>query len=223
MVIQDYQRGVRWSVIALSTPNHPLRLAGVLAASVAFFAIVGAAIFAAVWIVDDQRSTNTNQVLGASGKPDVALPPGLIAVQRVNSMAEFEQLSGFKPFIPQYVPATTQHDFTLSLTLPDDEGRRTGRVGYSSKPGADAEGITGPTVVLVEAPGAPGPDTDPRLRRVTGGNGRALVATIGCQNLAISVQLYFGPDPKPDEPFVTPHMAAVAQEFLDGINEQCAQ
>ena len=58
---------------------------------------------------------------------------------------------------------------------------------------------------------------------MTGGNGRALVATIGCQDLTIHVQLYFGPDPKPDEPFVTPHMAAVAQEFLDGINEQCAQ
>jgi hypothetical protein len=37
------------------------------------------------------------------------------------------------------------------------------------------------------------------------------------------VQLYFGPAPGPDEPIVTPHMTAVAQEFLDGVNEQCAQ
>ena len=156
-------------------------------------------------------------------KPNLALPPGLIAVQRVNSMAEFEQLGGFQALHPPIRAGDDPARLHLSLTLPDDEGRRTGRVGYSSKAGADAEGITGPTVVLVEAPGAPGPDTDPRLRRVTGGNGRALVATIGCQDLTIHVQLYFGPDPKPDEPFVTPHMAAVAQEFLDGINEQCAQ
>lgn len=222
-MIHGYPRGVRWSVIALSTPNHPLRLVGVLVASVAFFAVVGTASFAAAWIADDQRSANTNQVLGVSVKPDVALPAGLIAVQRVNSMAEFEQIGGFKPFIPQYVPAMTQHDFTLSLTTPDDGGRRIGRVGYSSKDGADAEGITGPTVVLVEAPGTPGPNTDPRLQRVTGGNGRALVATIGCQSLTIDVQLYFGPSPGPDEPLVTPHMVAIAQEFLDGLNEQCAQ
>lgn len=221
-MIQDYPRGVRWSVIALSTPNHPLRLVSTLVASIAFFAIVGAAAFAAWWMVDDQLSApRANQVLGASFTPE--LPPGLIAVQRVSSIKEFEQLGGFKPFIPMYVPGSTQTDFTLSLTLPDDQGRRIGRVGYSSKDIADADGITGPTVVLVEAPGTPGPNTDPRLQRVTTGSGRALVATIGCQGLTIDVQLYFGPTPKDGEPFVTPHMVAVGQEFLDGINGQCGR
>ena len=220
-VIHVKPRGVRWSVIALSTPNHPFRLASTLAASIAFFAIIGAAGFAAWWIVDDQRSSpQTNQVLGASFKPD--LPSGIIAVQRVNSTKEFADLGGFKPFIPMYVPGSTQTDFTLSLTLPDDDGHRIGRVGYSAKDVADADGITGPTVVLVEVPGTPGANTDPRLQRVTSGSGRALAATIGCQGLTIDVQLYFGPTPKDGEPFVTPHMVVVGQEFLDGINEQCA-
>lgn len=208
-------------MIALSTPNHPFRLVSTLLASIAFFAIVGTAAFAVWWIIDDQRSSShTNQVLGSSFKPD--LPSGLITVQRVNSIKQFEDLGGFKPFIPMYVPGSTQTDFTLSLTLPDDDGHRIGRVGYSSKDTADAAGITGPTVVLVEAPGTPGSNTDPRLQRVTSGSGRALAATIGCQGLTIDVQLYFGPTPKDGEAFVTPHMLAVGQEFLDGINEQCA-
>jgi hypothetical protein len=210
-------------VIAISTPDHPLRLAGVLAASISFFAVVGAAIFAAAWMLEDQRSPHADEVLGAAVTPKIDLPGGLIAVQRVNSLDEFQQLAGFKPFIPMYVPGSTQNDFTLALTMPDDAGRRIGRVGYSSKGIADADGITGPTVVLAEAPGAPGANADPRLQRMTGGSGRALAATIGCQGLTVDVQLYFGPPPQPDEPFVTPHMVAVAQEFLDGLNEQCAQ
>jgi hypothetical protein len=220
-VIQGSARGVRWGVIGISSPNHPLRLAAVLAASIAFFAIVATAAVAAVWMVEDQRSTRAGQVLGASVAPQ--LPPGLIAVQRVNSLKEFEQLGGFKPFVPMYVPGSTQTDFTLSLTLPDDAGQRIGRVGYSSKDVPDADGVTGPTVVLVETPGAPGANADPSLQRVTSGNGRALVATVACQGLAVDVQLYFDPAPQADEPFVTPHMLAVAQEFLDGVKEQCAQ
>ncbi len=208
-------------MIALSTPNHPFRLASTLVASVAFFAIVATAAFAAWSIIDDQRSpSQANQVLGASFNPD--LPSGIITVQRVNSTKAFAELGGFTPFIPMYVPGSTQTDFTLSLTLPDDDGHRVGRVGYSARDTADADGITGPTVVLVEAPGTPGANTDPRLQRVTSGSGRALAATIGCQGLTIDVQLYFSPTPKDGEPVVTPHMVAVGQEFLDGMNDQCA-
>lgn len=210
------------SVIALSAPNHPLRLAAMLAASVAFFAIVSGAAFTAIWLVEDIRSARTNHVLGVAVPPDVVTPNGLVAVQRVSSIKEFEQLGGFTPFIPMYVPGATQTDFTLSLTLPDANGERIGRVGYSSKGVADADGITGPTVVLVEMPGALDPDADTSLLRSTGGNGRALVATIGCRGLIVDVQLYFSPAPVADEPFVTPHMTAVAQEFLDGVKEQCA-
>ena len=51
------------------------------------------------------------------------------------------------------------------MTLSCANGERGGRVGYSSKDIADAEGITGPTVVLAEAPGTPGDNADPALRR----------------------------------------------------------
>jgi hypothetical protein len=191
-----------------------------LAVSVAFFAIVSAAILTGIWLVEDFRSTHTNQVLGAGVGPNVDAPAGLVAMQRVNSLKEFEQVGGFKPFIPMYVPGSTETDFTLALTLPDANGNRIGRVGYSSKNIADADGIAGPTVVLAEIPGAPGAAADPTLHLLAG-SGRALGATIACQGLAVSVQLYFSPAPAADQPAVTPHMTAVGQEFLDGLNAQC--
>src|SRR4029078_4080400 len=103
----------------------------VLAASIAFFAIVATAGLAVTWIIEDQRSAPTNRVLGASVAPE--LPPNLIAVQRMNSIREFEQAGGFTPFIPMYVPGSTQTDFALSLTLPHEGEQRVGRVSYSTK------------------------------------------------------------------------------------------
>jgi hypothetical protein len=210
-------------VIAVSTPNHPLRLLGILAASAAFFAIVGGAIFAAVLITDDIRSRRTSQVAGAAVQPDVKAPPGMIALRRVNSTKEFEQIAGFAPFVPWYVPSSTRHDFTLSVSFPDDTGRRVGRIGFSPKDEPGADGITGPMVVLIEAPGQPGTGVDGELKRITSGNGRALVATIPCRDLVLDVQLYFQPDPQPGDLVVTPGMQATATEFLDAIKDQCAQ
>jgi hypothetical protein len=210
-------------VIALSTPNHPLRLLGILAAGIAFFAIVGGAIFAAVAIAGDLRSRHTSQVAGAALQRDVQVPAGMIALQRVNSAKEFEAIAGFKPFVPWYVPAGTQHDYTLSVSFPDDLGNRVGRVGFSPKDQPDDDGITGPMVILIEAPGQPGADVDGELKRITSASGRALVATIPCRGLVVDVQLYFQPAPQPGEPYVTPHMQAVATEFLDAIKDQCAQ
>jgi hypothetical protein len=211
-------------VIALSTPNHPLRLAGFLAASAAFFAIVAAAAYSAIYIVQDQRSARVSEVLGADVTPkqsDMHLPPGILAVQRVENEKEFKQLAGFKPFIPKDLPENTEHDLSLAVALPDDNGVRTGRVGFSPKQGADVDGITGPMVVLMEVQGKPGDGVDGELKRVTSGNGRALVTTIGCRGLVIDVQLFFGPDPKQDEPYLTPYMTDTAQNFLDGVKKQC--
>jgi hypothetical protein len=209
-------------VIAVNTPNHPARLAAVLAASIGFFAIVGTAIYAAVWMVQDQRSSPVSQVAGISFTPDVQIP-GTIVLQRISDTDEFEQLSGFKPFIPTDLPEQTQGEPALSLTLPDDNGKRVGRVGFSAKDGATTDGITGPLVVLIEAPGTPGETVDGVLKRVTSGNGRELAATLPCGDLVIDVQLFFGPDPADGEPFVKPYMTETAQSFIDGVKAQCAR
>ena len=58
---------------------------------------------------------------------------------------------------------------------------------------------------------------------MTDGTGRALAATLRCGDLVIDAQLYFGPDPQPSEPFITPYMTDVAQRFLDGVKRQCGR
>lgn len=222
-MIRGDAAAVRSGVIALKQPNHPLRLAALLAASVAFFAIVAAAAYAVAYIVEDQRS---GDVAGVSVEPtqsDLNLPPGLIAVRRVEDAAEFESLAGFAPFIPDRLPATTSPDPVLSVSLPDDNGHRAGRVSYSPNDGAAVDGITGPLIVLVEAKGMPGEGVDSVLKRITEGSGRALAATLPCGDLVIDAQFYYGPDPEPEEPFVTPYMVRVAEDFLAAMRRQCAE
>jgi hypothetical protein len=218
-VIQFAAAGVRFGVIARTTPNHPLRLAGLFAASLAFFAIVAGAAGAMAWVVRDARSSN---VAGASVAPptqaDLNLPPGVIALQRVADADQYKQLTGFKPFIPDRLPAHTKDDLSLAVALPDDNGVRAGRVGFSAADWTGPDGITGPIVVLWETKGAPPEESDFTSAR---GNGRALVATIACKDLTLSLELVFNPAPAPGDQVVTPYMTDTAATFLDGLREQC--
>jgi hypothetical protein len=210
-------------VIAVSKPNHPLRLAGVLAASILFFAIVGAAVLAVLYIVHDERTARVSEVLGVSADPkqsELNLPSGLVAWHKVENADEFKELIGFKPFVPADLPATTQQDATLAVSFPDDAGRRVGRVGFSSRD-MDTGGITGPTVVLNEVLLPPGAAPDGVLKRITTGTGRALAATIACRGLQVDLQFYYSPAPRAGESFVNPWMTGVAQTFLDSVKRQC--
>ncbi len=223
-MIQAAAATVGSGVIALQRPNHPLRLFGILAASLAFFAIVGAAVVAVIYMVQDQRGAYVNDVAGAAVEPtlsDLHLPDGLIAVHVVKDANEFKQLAGWKPFVPKTLPEGTQGDVSLAVSFPDDNGTRTGRVGYSPREDYNVDGITGPMVVILETKGTAGATIDGQLKRLTGGSGRAIAAAVPCGDLVLDVQLYFGPDPQPDEPFITPYMTDVAQKFLDGVNAQC--
>ncbi len=214
-------------MIAVSTPNHPLRLAGLLAASVAFFAIVSAAAYVSIWMIDDQRNGGSvSEVAGVSALPkqsDFNLPSGVLALQHITDEAQFEQTAGYKAFVPSgdALPSMTKSDAVLSLTFPDAAGARVGRVGFSARDG-DVDGIAGPTVVLLEAPLSADAHPDGLLKRITLGSGRALVANISCRGLVVDVQFYFGPEPKEGEPFVTPYMTSVAQKSLDAIVRECA-
>lgn len=221
-MIRSGSFNVRQGVIAVQTPGHPLRLGAILAAALGFFAIVATAAYAALWMFEDQRaSSRVSAVAGVSFTPDVQIP-GAIVLQRVKDADEFEELGGFKPFIPEGLPEQTEEEPALSLTLPDDAGKRVGRVGFSAKADAATDGITGPLVVLIEAPGTAGATVDGELKRVTSGNGRELAATLPCGDLVVDVQLYFGPDPAEGEPFVKPYMTATAQSFIDSVKAQCA-
>jgi len=222
-VIQAGGTAVRYGVIAISKPNHPLRLASVLGASVLFFAIVGTAVLAVLYIVQDERTARVSEVLGVSADPkqsDLHLPEGLVAWHRVDDADQFNELIGFKPFVPTDLPATTQPAAALAVSFPDDAGRRVGRVGFSPRD-VDTDGITGPTVVLNEVPLPPGAAPDGALQRITTGTGRALAATIACGGLQVDVQFYYGPAPKAGESLVNPWMTGVAQTFVDSVKRQC--
>lgn len=213
--------GVRLGVIARTTPNHPLRLAGLFGASLAFFVIVGSAAGAVTWVVQDVRASQRDLLIVVPTQADMKLPAGVIALQRAADADEFRQYAGFKPFIPKQLPEHTRDDVSLSVTLPDDNGVRAGRVGYSATGAEGPDGITGPIVVLWETKGTPDASAVSEFEQIAGAKGRVMVATIACRDLTLKAELYFHPDPAPGEPHVTPYMTDAAHSFLDGLREQC--
>ncbi len=214
--------GVRLGVVARTTPNHPLRLAGVFGASVAFFAIVASAAGATAWVVQDARSSHAaGPTTAVPTQAEMQLPKGVIALQHAADADEFKQLAGFKPFVPKQLPEHTRDDLSLSVALPDDNGVRAGRVGFSANDAEGPDGITGPTVVLWETMGAPDASAGGEFEQIAGAKSRVLVATIACRDLTLKMELYFHPAPAPGEPLVTPYISATAASFLDGVREQC--
>jgi len=206
-------------VSVLSQPNHPMRLVAFFAASLAVTGIIAGAAIALLYVIDDLRGADPP---AAAVQPQhIEAPEGLEVVIPVADATEFKALTGFKPFVPSSLPATTQGEPVMSVSQPDDQGRRVGRVSYGAKP-EPVEGVTGPIVVIVEAKGTPGNGVDGELKRLTAGNGRTLVATLDCGDLVLDIQLYFSPDVARGEPFVTPRMKETAQGFVDGVKADCA-
>lgn len=205
-------------VNVLSQPNHPARLLALFAASLAITGVIAAAAIAMLYVIEDLRGGNDGPA--AAAPQHIEAPDGLVVVIPVADAREFEGLAGFKPFVPSSLPATTQGAPVMSVSQPDEQGRRVGRVSYSAKPDP-VEGITGPLIVIIEAKGAPGDGVDGELKRLTSGNGRTLVATLACGDLVLDIQMYFTPEAAPNEPFVTPYMKTTAQSFVDKVRADC--
>jgi hypothetical protein len=207
-------------VNVLSQPNHPARLLALFAASLAVTGVIAGAAIAMLYVVDDLRGGN-DAPSAASAPQHIEAPEGLVVVIPVADAKEFKALTGFKPFVPSSLPETTRGAPVMSVTQPDEEGRRVGRVSYSAKPDP-VEGVTGPLIVIIEAKGTPGDGVDGELKRLTAGNGRTLVATLSCDDLVLDIQMYFTPDVAPNEPFVTPYMKTTAQSFIDSVKADCS-
>ena len=207
-------------VNVLSQPNHPARLLAMFAASLAVTGIIAAAAIALLYVIDDLSGGNDGPA-AATLPQHIEAPEGLVVVVPVADAKEFKALTGFRPFVPSSLPATTKDGAVMSVTQPDEQGRRVGRVSYGAKPDP-VEGVTGPLIVIIEAKGAPGDGVDGELKRLTAGNGRTLVATLPCGDLVLDIQMYFTPDVAPNEPFVTPYMKTTAQSFVDGVKADCS-
>jgi hypothetical protein len=192
------------------------------AVTAAAASIVAAALVSMLFIIHDQRD-NAADSIAAPVAPggQVEAPGGLVVVRPVESASDFEDLTGFAPFVPDSLPPASDPTPKFAVAQADANGLRAGRVAFSSRPGWSAYGITGPVVVIEEAKGAPGAGVDGKLKTL--GNGtRALAATLPCGDLVLDVQLYFGPDAAPGEELVTPYMRDVATQLVDGIRMQCA-
>jgi hypothetical protein len=208
----------------LAQPNHPARLLALFAASLAVCGLIALAAYAGVWIWRDASGGETSRVAGIGALPqdNVKAPEGLMIVIPVDDPAEFEALTGFPPFVPERVPASTDATPKFAVTQPDEEGKRVGRVAFSANPDVVVDGVSGPVVVIAEAQGKPGVGVDGEIKRITSG-GRALVSTLACGGLVLDVQLYFSPEPAKDEPVVTPYMRNLAVDFIGKVKEQCAR
>ena len=207
----------------ISQANHPARLAAIFFGTIVAFGVVLTAALSAylVWLDIDARTTGDLATIdGADGSGAVQSPEGLIVVIPAENPAEFEALAGFPPFVPDHVPSSTEPTPVYAVTQPDANGFRVGRVAFSAKNEA-VDGITGPVIVIGEAHGRPGDGVDGELKRISNG-ARALVATLGCGDLVIDVQLYFSPaELAPGEELITPYMRQIATGFIDGIKGQC--
>jgi hypothetical protein len=208
----------------LAQPNHPVRLAAFFFGTIAAFAIVLSAALAAYYVWLEETQSSVGRVAGTSDAPDgnIDTPGGVVVVIPVETRAEFEELAGFPPFVPDRVPASTDGTPKFAVTEPDANGLRVGRVAFSSKPDVEVEGISGPVIVIGEAYGTPGEGVDGEIKRIEGA-GRTLAATMPCGDLVIDVQMYFSPaTPADGEELITPYMRDLAKGFVDGIKAQCA-
>jgi hypothetical protein len=209
-------------VITARSQPDARRLAALFAASVGFFAVVAAAVYGALWVIDNEREGGAH-VAEVAPQVDLALPDGMIAVQQVADEGEFRSLAGFTPFIPRRLPETTENTAVLAVTLPDAEGRRAGHILFDARQGVSTDGITGPIVVLIQKPGTivEGADELAELRPMSASAGRGLVATIQCGGLVMDVQLFYSPLPAEGETAITPAMREQGDAFMSSLREEC--
>ena len=191
----------------IARPNHPARLAGVFAASIAAFALVAAAAGAVLYIVDNERGGAT--VAPAGPEIDVDLPSGLVLVLPIEGQDAWLDALGFSPIVPASLPAGVDAEPAYFLEQPDSRGRRAGHLRY----GSDA----GPTVVLVEQQGQIVADK-PLYSKESDGS-RAYFESFQCGLVVIQAQIYFNQDPADLAPAAVTQSTADA--FMTDLKDQC--
>jgi hypothetical protein len=204
---------------AFSRANHPLRLAALFAGTLLAAGLVASAAGAVLYIVDDQRTGPA--VADAPPDTNLDVPDGLVVLQILETLDELAAEVGFEPLLAGLLPETTERRPVFAATQPDEHGVRFAHVSYSAKKDTTVDGITGPTVVLFQGQGEPGPDVDGELRRIEWGNARALAATFACGDLVVDARFYFSPDAAPGEPFLNPRMTSAAEMVVDDLLERC--
>jgi hypothetical protein len=200
----------------LARPNHPARLASLFAAALGGAAIVAAAAYAVGWLIRDINE-----------KPDAVAPApaatvkgsgGIQVLIPLENAAAFREVLGFQPVVPKTLPSTTEPEPVFATTTADAEGQRLGRVAFSAT-GETVDGVTGPVIVVIEAPRPEGAYEDTELSEIPGTRG--LAQTIVCGGLLLDVQFYYSPAAAEGAPSTTPRMRDDASATVAALREQC--
>lgn len=193
----------------LARPNHPARLAGVFAASLAAFAVLAAAAFAAFYLFDSE--TGSNPAIGSElpVNADVDLPAGMVLVRGVGDAAAWEAELGFTPLEPEALPDGVG-DALYYVQQPDAAGRSAGHLRYMTEDG-------GLLLVVVEQKGTLANDRPMRTGETT--TTREHIESFGCGTIVVTAQLFFSLD-TPGAPDASASLA-IADDFVAGMREQC--
>src|SRR5262245_33731934 len=116
-----------------TAPNHPVRLVAMFAVTAAAASVVAAAVVSMLFIVHDQRESDANSIAApVAPGGQVEAPNGLVVVRPVDSASDFEDLTGFAPFVPDVLPPASDPTPKFAVAQADAHGLRGGRVAFSA-------------------------------------------------------------------------------------------
>jgi hypothetical protein len=186
-------------------PNHPARMAGVFVAAVSAFALVAAAAYAVLYIIDNETQSSVTPQTGAN----FDLPEGMVAI-RPTDVEEWESELGFEPVLAGELPAGVIDDPLYFLQPPSEEFGVAGHVRYAYEDGR-------PAISLVEQ--SAGFDVSSPMKAIESESTRVHLVNLACGDIVIQAQMFFRADgvdaPEPKE------TSAIAASFFEALTRQC--
>lgn len=191
----------------LARPNHPLRLAGVFAASLLAFGVIAAAAAAVLFIVDRETDGSVSSQVAVDA--NVELPAGMVLVRQVADAEAWNAELGFEPIEPDSLPSGMVGP-TYHVQQPDAAGRIAGHLRYTAEEGRLL-------IVLVEQRGTLAVGRPMRTGETP--TTREHIESFGCGNVVITAQLFFSLD-GPAAPTATESLAT-SEALVANLREQC--
>jgi hypothetical protein len=186
--------------------QQPLRLFGVFAAALGAFALIAAAAYAVLYIVENETAKPAPPPAPAA---DFDLPQGMVVI-RPTDLGEWEEVLGFAPVVAAELPDGVVDMPLYFLQPPDATFGVAGHVRYAYMDGR-------PAISLIEQVG--GLDTDSPMKAVESADTRVHIVNLPCGEIVIQAQMFFQGD-GPDAP--TPKdSSATAGAFFDSLRDHC--
>jgi hypothetical protein len=187
-------------------PNHPARLVGVFAAALGAFALLAAAAYAAIYIVDQETAGPAPAPAPAA---DFDIPDDMVII-RPTDLAEWDDVLGFQPVLAETLPPRVVGTPLYFLQPNNPTHGVAGHVRYAYEDGT-------PAISLIEQSG--GLDTTSPMKAVESAGTRVHLINLACGDIVIQAQMFFpAGDTAAQDPKAT---SAAAAAFFDGLRAQC--